>query len=127
MEHYFLVNDITDTAKQRSVLISSMGQKAYKILRNLVAPDKPTNVSFKDLVKVMTSHFCPPPSEIVQRFRFNSQVRGHGETIAAYVAELRALSEHCNFTNTLESILRDRLVCGVNDPQIQKRLLAEER
>ena len=127
MEHYFLANDITDAAKQRSILISSMGQKAYRILRNLVAPDKPTAVSFKNLVQTMTSHFCPPPSEIVQRFRFNSRVREHGETIAAYVAELRALSEYCNFGDTLESMLRDRLVCGVNEPQIQKRLLAEDR
>ena len=126
MEHYFLANDIKDAAKQRSILISSMGQKAYKVLRNLVAPDKPTDVSFKNLVKVMTNHFCPPPSEIVQRFRFNSRVREHGETIAAYVAELRALSEYCNFGDALDSMLRDRLVCGVNEPQIQRRLLAEE-
>ena len=53
MEHYFLANDITDAAKQRSILISSMGQKAYRILRNLVAPDKPTDVSFKNLVQTL--------------------------------------------------------------------------
>ena len=51
----------------------------------------------------------------------------NGETIAAYVAELRALSEYCNFGDTLELMLHDRLVCGVNKPQIQKRLLAEDR
>lgn len=127
MEHYFLANEITDASKQRSILISSMGQKAYKILRNLIAPEKPAEVSFKNLVKTMTSHFSPPPSEIVQRFRFNSRMRKPGESIAAYVAELRALSEHCNYGATLETMLRDRLVCGVNDPQIQKRLLSEER
>ena len=127
MEHYFLANEITDASKQRSILISSMGQKACKILRNIVAPEKPTDVSFTNLVSAMTSHFSPPPSEIVQRFRFNSRVRKPGETVAAYIAELRALSEHCNYGNTLESMLRDRLVCGVNDPQIQKRLLAEDR
>ena len=127
MEYYFLANEITDALKQRSILISSMGQKAYKILRNIVAPEKPTDVSFTNLVSAMTSHFSPPPSEIVQRFRFNSRVRKPGETVAAYIAELRALSEHCNYGNTLESTLRDRLVCGANDPQIQKRLLAEDR
>ena len=37
-----------DAAKQRSILISSIGQKAYKILRNLVAPEKPTDASFKN-------------------------------------------------------------------------------
>ena len=127
MEHYFLANEITDVSKQRSILISSMGQKAYKILRNIVAPEKPTDVSFKNLVSAMTSHFSPPPSEIVQRFRFNSRVRKPGETVAAYIAELRALSEYCKYGDTLESILRDRLVCGINDPQIQKRLSAEDK
>ena len=50
----------------------------------------------------MTSHFSPPPSQIVQRFRFNSQVRKQGETVAAYIAELRALSEYCNYGDTLD-------------------------
>ena len=36
MEHYFLVNKITDTSKQRLILINSMGQQAYKFLRNTV-------------------------------------------------------------------------------------------
>ena len=44
MEHYFLANEITDASKQRSIPTSSMGQKAYKILRNIVVPNKPTNV-----------------------------------------------------------------------------------
>ena len=127
MEHYFLANKITDVLKQHSILISSMGQKAYKIFRNIIDPDKPTNVSFKNLVSAMTSHFSPPPSEIVQRFRFNSRVRKQGETVAAYIAELRALSEYCNYGDTLDSMLHDRLVCGINDVQIQKRLLAEDK
>ena len=41
------------------------------------------------------------------------------------MAELRNISEHCDFQNTLEEMLRDRLVCGINDEQIQRRLLAE--
>ena len=38
---------------------------------------------------------------------------------------LRSLAEHCNFENTLEVMLRDRLVCGINDPNTQRRLLSE--
>ena len=54
-------------------------------------------------------------------------MRKPGETVAAYIAELGALSEYCKCGDTLESMLRDRLVCGVNDPQFQKRLLAEDK
>ena len=48
-----------------------------------------------------------------------------GETVSAYVAELRKLSEHCEFADTLSDMLRDRLVCGINDQRLQRRLLSE--
>ena len=42
------------------------------------------------------------------------------------MAELHSLSEYCNFGDTLEVMIRDRLVCGINDDGIQRRLLAEQ-
>ena len=44
-----------------------------------------------------------------------------------YVAELRRLAEHCNFGDSLNNMLRDRLVCGVSDQRVQRRLLAEAK
>ena len=46
--------------------------------------------------------------------------------MAAFVAGLRQLSEHCEFGTTLEDMIRDRLVCGVANSSIQRRLLAEQ-
>ena len=40
------------------------------------------------------------------------------------MAGLRALGQTCGFGATLEDMIRDRLVCGVNDDKIQRRLLA---
>ena len=64
-------------------------------------------------------------SVIVERFRFHSRVRKPGESVATFVSELRCLSQFCGFGDTLEDMLRDRLVCGINDDSLQKRLLAE--
>lgn len=47
--------------------------------------------------------------------------------MSVFIANLRSLSEHCNFGDSLEAMLRDRLVCGINDGSIQKRLLAESK
>ena len=41
------------------------------------------------------------------------------------MSEFHALAEHCNFGGTFNTMLRDRLVCGVNDKAIQRRLLSE--
>ena len=76
-------------------------------------------------MQTLKKHYDPKPSEILQRFKFHTCVRKPGETVDTYVAELRALAEHCNFGETLEVMLRDRPVCRIGDDSIQKRLLAE--
>ena len=61
----------------------------------------------------------------MQRFAFNKQVQRKGETEAKFVAKLRKLSEQNQFGASLNEKLRDRLVCGVKDGRLQRRLLAE--
>ena len=125
--HFFAANEIESTDKKRSVLLAVIGPTTYKVLRNLTSPKKPGEESYDDLVQTLANHFNPAPSEIVQRFKFNSRMRKPGESVATYVAELRALAEFCNFGDTLENMQRDQLVCGINDTAIQKYLLSETK
>ena len=90
-----------------------------------MSPKKPTEFKIDELIDIVRKHHDPKPSAIVQRFRFNSRNRHTGESIAAYAAQLRQLAEHCDYGTTLNDMLRDRLVCGVDDLRIQRRLLAE--
>ena len=61
----------------------------------------------------------------MQRFSFHSRMRTANETVIEYVAALRRIAADCNFGNQLDENLRDRLLCGVNDCAIQRRLLSE--
>ncbi|KAL3208764.1 hypothetical protein MRX96_038846 [Rhipicephalus microplus] len=45
------------------------------------------------------------------------------ETLGQFVAALRGLASGCAFGEQLDSLLRDRFVCGINDPAMQTRLL----
>ena len=125
LQQYFVANDVKSQEKQRAVLLSAVGAQTYQLIRNLLAPTKPTDVSFAEIVDAMQKHIQPLPSVIVQRFNFHSRARRPGETVSAFVAELRKHSEHCAFRTTLNDMLRDRLVCGILDQRIQRRLLAE--
>ena len=73
----------------------------------------------------MSDHHSPLPSEIVQRFHFHTRFRKKGETVATYVSELRAIAQGCNFGESLDAMLRDRLVVGIDNEAIQRRLLSE--
>ena len=94
-------------------------------MRSLVAPSKPSKKTYQELIAALTAHFSPTPSPIVCRFKFHSRCRQPGKSIAVFVSQLRSLSENCGFGDTLEDMLQDRLVCGIRDDAIQKRLLAE--
>ena len=61
----------------------------------------------------------------MQHYQFNTCDRLTGETIASYIAELCHLAEHCEFGTTLNAMFQDRLVCGMEEPRIQRQLLAE--
>ena len=41
------------------------------------------------------------------------------------MAELRCLTQFCDYGTVLNDMLRDKLVCGVNHNQIQQKLLSE--
>ncbi|XP_041475767.1 uncharacterized protein K02A2.6-like [Lytechinus variegatus] len=125
MGHYFDANSIIDEGRKRSILLSVCGASTYKLMSSLAAPRKPGEVEFKELVKLMTDHRDPKPSVIVQRFKFNSRSRRPDESLSTYIAELRRLANECKFDTILEEMLRDRIVCGVADDRIQRRLLAE--
>ena len=124
LEQYFAANEVEDEGKQRAILLSYCGAPTYRLICNLVAPAKPTSKSFAELTKLVADN-TPPPSAIVQCFQFHSRSQKEGESIAEFAADLRQISEHCNYANTLDDMLRDHLVCGIRDASIQRRLLAE--
>ena len=78
-------------------------------------------------MKVSSDHYCPPPSEIAQRYCFHTRARQAGETVVKYISELRSLTScrYCNFGDSLEDMLRDRLVVGISNEGIQLQLLSE--
>ena len=102
-----------------------VGPTTYKLLRSMLAPTMLWEVDFADIVKVLLDHYYPKPSEIVSHFKFYNSSRNPRETVSMFISEVTALVRFCNFGSSLDAMIRDRLVCGINDEQIQKQLLSE--
>ena len=129
LEYFFKANGIVgrdNAEKRRSTFLTVIGPAPYKLLRSLLAPTRPDEKTFEQLAEMLKNHYSPPPSEVIQRFKFNTRTRSVGESVAAYVAELRRVAEFCNYGDKLSEMLRDRIVCGINNEAIQKKLLAEK-
>ena len=60
----------------------------------------------------------------MRRFKFHSRNRDSGESVTNFVTALRKLAAECEFTD-LDDQLRDRIVCGINDAEMQRQMLRE--
>ena len=81
---------------------------------------------FEELTEVLKKHYNPPPSEVMQCFRFNSRSQKAGESVTAYVADLRRLAEFCNFGTTLNKKNQRQTSVQSNCENIQKKLPAKK-
>ena len=124
--YYFTANDITDETKKESILLSCSGAATYNLLKNLLQPTSLNDKSYDELVKVLSDYFNPKPSTIVQCFRFNTRVRESRESVGSYVAALKSLAEFGDYGAMLDEMVRDRIVCGINNARIQSRLLQKD-
>ncbi len=125
LEQFFIANEVEER-KRKAIFLSTIGPAAYRTLGNLVSPKKPGEETYAQLIRVMFEHYNPKPLVTMQRYRFYSRFRQPNESVSVFVAELRNIAKDCEFGAALEENLRDRLVCGISDHNLQKRLLSEQ-
>ena len=126
LQFFLESSGITSDSRKRATFLTVCGKQTYSLVRSLVSPSKPGEVSFKELLEKIKEHQDPKPSVLVSRFKFGTCNRRPGQAVADYVAALRKASEHCCFEDTLDDRLLEQLVIGVGDERMQRRLLSEK-
>lgn len=121
---YFAAKKIDDAAIMRAELLTRCDESAYKLFRNLCAPNKPASKTYTELCTLMKTHLTPAPSEVMERYMYHRARQEQNETVAEFAAWLRQLSLHCSFKD-LEEALRDQFICGIRDETTRVELFKQ--
>ncbi|CAH8629063.1 unnamed protein product [Dicrocoelium dendriticum] len=100
------------------------GDDARRVLETLCY-DKSEDANNLETVLEKFSEYCEgQTNETFQRYLFFSRNRRPGESVDTYVTELKILARSCSFCKCMaDSLIRDRIVLGINDEGLTKRLL----
>ncbi|XP_026672572.1 uncharacterized protein K02A2.6-like [Ceratina calcarata] len=111
-------------------------KRRIAVLLHLIGPEAPefpiftlTDEEKKVYNNVMRAfeEFCSPRSnESVERYVFFTRMQQQGETFTSFITDLRKLSTTCNFGELRDSLIKDRIICGMNNTDLKMRLLREE-
>ena len=112
--------------EEEPVIVASLhhvlGPAVSQIAEKLPGVDKSKN---KSILDALTKYFEPQKNETFERYKFNTAVQGE-DNIDAYLNRLRHLVSTCGFNDLTDALIRDRIVIGINDQGLRKRLLREK-
>ena len=106
--------------------LTQAGADAYSLIKNLAFPKTPKELEYSEIKSLMIDHLKPRTFTLKERATFNSLVRKQGQDIKDFIRLLQRQAAKCEFGNNLQDQLRDRLLAGINDTQLQKKLLLED-
>ena len=103
-----------------------IGETGRELCETLMSDVTTARRTVKNMMERFDGHCNPKVNETVERYRFFMRNQGQDENIDTYVTDLRMLSSTCNFGQIRDSLIRDRIVCGIIDSGLRERLLRED-
>ncbi|XP_069103751.1 uncharacterized protein [Argopecten irradians] len=79
-----------------------------------------------DVLKTKFYEYCEPRKNLTYlRHLFFTRSQGVNKTIDSFVTDLKNKAKNCDFNELTDSLIRDRIVCGIRDEGTRVRLLRE--
>lgn len=108
-----------------ALLLNQMGDQAVDIYNTFSYAEGENKAHFDTILKKFEEYCHPRKNIVFERFKFFSRSQEEGEPVDKYVTDLKRLANPCEFESQADSLIRDRLVLGIKDKQLQERLLRE--
>lgn len=109
-----------------SVFLHVVGDEALEVYNNFTFDNVADKMNLAKIIEKFEAYCIPKKNVTFERHRFFTCVQKTGETIDQYVTELRKRSKTCEFGGLTDSLITDRLVCGIPENSLRERLLREQ-
>ncbi|XP_040069342.2 uncharacterized protein LOC115329771 isoform X2 [Ixodes scapularis] len=125
LEAFFEGNGVTDGKKKRALLVAALSTNTVDVISGRCAPAKVNELPYSEVVSLLQQHFSPKLNETAQSYKFFSRNQLPGEPVRDFVVAIRQIADTCNFGDTLDRMLKDRIVCGLQNSTVRRQLLAK--
>ena len=129
-QNYAIITNLAAQTEQYRValFLHCLGTDALKVYNGMQFETEEDRKSLEKIIQKFDEFTIGEVNETYERYIFNGRNQATDESIDAYVTVLRSLAKTCGFCDCLhDSLLRDRIVLGVNNQKLRKRLLQERK
>ena len=106
-----------------ATLLTCIGVEALETYKGLEWANEDEKVDIDIVLEKLETFYVGATNVIYERYNFNRRVQEPSESFEAYVVALRALAKSCNYGQLTDDFIRDRIVVGVRENSLRKKLL----
>ncbi|XP_062710558.1 uncharacterized protein K02A2.6-like isoform X1 [Aedes albopictus] len=110
----------------KSSFLAVCGTEVFSRLKLLFPGRDFKDLTYKEITESLKRHYDKIDSDVIHSFKFWTRRQGQHEKAVDFVLDVKNLAEQCNFGDFKERAIRDVLVIGTYDRQLQNRLFDEE-
>lgn len=111
------------SVQKRALFLSQCGKEAYGLIVSLLAPKKPSEVAFEEIIVILNKFFIPAPHPILEVDKFYKRKQKDNESITSFVAALHDISSRCDFKDGMQRRIVEQIILGARDNNLKKELL----
>ena len=113
---------LEDADVQVSTLIYAMGNEAENIFKTFTFTEEEDENDYETVLEKFDEYFIPKRNTIHERACFYQRQQKPGEMAETFIRALHELSENCEFGDKKNEHIRDRLVVGIRDKDLSRKL-----
>ena len=113
-----------DEATQCAIFLHTIGDEALEVYDTFTFTE--TEQDKIELLIQKFESYCSPKKNTTtyERYVFNTCAQ-NGRTLNAFLLDLRNKATTCEFDSLQVSLIKDRIVCGIDDKSVRERLLRD--
>ncbi|XP_072401082.1 uncharacterized protein [Diabrotica undecimpunctata] len=109
-------------SRKIAIFLNLAGEEAQDIFKTFKLSDEERK-QYNVVINAFKTYCSPLKNETNDRFLFFTRVQEEDEEFDNFTKQVKLLAKNCNFDSLEDSLIRDRLVSGIRDQALQKRLL----
>ena len=129
-DNYSLISGLNSRTDKYKVafLLHCIGPEGLKIYNGFQFENDTDRKILSCVLEKFEEFTLGQTNETYERYVFNSRNQEIQESIDGYVTVLRNLAKSCNFCECMrDTLIRDRIVLGINNNALRKKLLQQVR
>ena len=112
-------------ATQCAIFLHTIGQDAIEVYNTFVFTEAQSN-KIDHLIQKFEEHCAWKKNLTFERYKFNTCVQD-GRPFDSFLFDLVNKSKTCEFGELKNSLIKDRIVCGIDNRELRERLLRDTK